>query len=173
MVAAGIDTFVCLQTEYTEYGCDVYPETLRRGPPPPHELRFVHCPIPDFGVLEDESLQALVAELQRELADGHTLYIHCMGGHGRTGTVVANLLMATNDLNFRAAMRTLQLAHRGRGCHGHCALNCGELEDESQTTQSQKMQGVMKRQHKIGGGGGGGGDGGGGSGGGGGGWKKK
>jgi hypothetical protein len=29
LIAAGVDTFVCLQTAYTEYGCDDYPATLR------------------------------------------------------------------------------------------------------------------------------------------------
>ena len=38
---------------------------------------------------------ALVAELQKALGSGRMLYIHCMGGHGRTGTVVANLIGRT------------------------------------------------------------------------------
>ena len=61
--AANVDTFVCLQTSYTEYGCNDYRTTmrqlsLRNG------VRFLHCPVPDFGVLDDASLMALVAELQ-------------------------------------------------------------------------------------------------------------
>ena len=71
------------------------------------------------------------------------------GGHGRTGTVLANLVMAHEGCGFAAAMDALQRAHRGRGCRGHCSLNAGELEDRSQTAQAGKMQGVMKRQHKI------------------------
>jgi len=73
-----VDTFVCLQSSYTEYGCDDYRRSLRRtfSAPPcgsgadalraacPAELRFLHCPVPDFGVLADASLLALVAELQ-------------------------------------------------------------------------------------------------------------
>lgn len=100
-------------------------------------------------MLQDESLHALVVELQRELSAGHTLYIHCFGGHGRTGTVVANTMMAVEGLTFPAAMAKLQRCHRGRGCRGHCALNAGQLEDGSQEEQSLKMQGAMGRQHKI------------------------
>ena len=152
LVAAGVDTFVCLQTSYTEYGCSDYPRQLRElgGAGATREIRFLHCPVPDFGVLSTESLHALVVELQRELAspEGHVLYVHCMGGHGRTGTVVVNLIMALDGVDFGTAMATLQRCHRGRGC-GHCALNDAELEDDSQERQALAMQGAMGRQHKI------------------------
>jgi len=55
------------------------------------------------------------------MAGGHTLYVHCMGGHGRTGTVVANLIAAVDGCSFSRAMATLRRAHAsGRGCRGHC-----------------------------------------------------
>ena len=59
----------------------------------------------------------------RELGAEHVLYIHCYGGHGRTGTVVANTMMAMEGVDFPTAMAKLQWCHRGRGCRGHCALN--------------------------------------------------
>jgi hypothetical protein len=68
-----------LQSAYTEYGCDDYPQTLRRmaaGSAFTTPVRFLHCPIPDFGVLDDASLLALVATLQQELKNGHTLYVN-------------------------------------------------------------------------------------------------
>eukprot|EP01047_Picozoa_sp_COSAG01_P035418 COSAG01_NODE_2715_length_7199_cov_15.544507_8_plen_256_part_00 len=91
LVAAGVDTFVCLQRQYSEYGCDEYPQVLRKMAKTgktsfPRELRFLHCPMPDHDVIADESLLALVIELLREMRAGHLLYIHCYGGHGRTGT---------------------------------------------------------------------------------------
>ena len=70
-----------------------------------------------------------------------------MGGHGRTGTVVANLILALDGVDFGTAMAKLQHCHRGRRC-GHCALNDGELEDFSQEQQALAVQGMMKRQHK-------------------------
>ena len=95
VVEAGVDTFVCLQESYTEYGCNDYRETLQalaRGTFmkskgfPSHEVSFLHCPMPDFGVIADRDFIALIAELKRSMEDGRTLYIHCYGGHGRTGT---------------------------------------------------------------------------------------
>ena len=126
LLAAGVDTFVCLQQSYTEYGCADYRETVR-ALAPAQEVRFLHCPVPDFGVLSNDSLVALIAELQKELAEerNHMLYIHCMGGHGRTGTVVSNLISAVEGVDCSTAMRTLQKCHRGRGCRRHCSLNMG------------------------------------------------
>uniref|UniRef100_A0A7S1NFZ0 Tyrosine specific protein phosphatases domain-containing protein n=1 Tax=Eutreptiella gymnastica TaxID=73025 RepID=A0A7S1NFZ0_9EUGL len=157
ITSVGVDTFVCLQTSYTEYGVNDYRATLRRLVStgklcPPHEVRFMHCPIEDFGVLSDSSLMALVGELQKQILTGdHVLYVHCMGGHGRTGTVLANLIMALDGVDFPTSMRTLQHYHRGRkSCQlGQCSLSQAELEDISQTKQAKHMQPIMARQKKI------------------------
>ena len=86
-------------------------------------VRFLHCPVPDFGVLHDASLLALVGELQKAMAGGHVLYVHCMGGHGRTGTIVANLISAVDGVDFPTAMRKLQRRHRGSSVLAHAHLN--------------------------------------------------
>jgi hypothetical protein len=151
LVVAGVDTFVCLQRQYKEHGCNDYQLILRklsrqnRGSFPPRELRFLHCPMPDLGVASDECLRALVAELQRELSIGHGLYVHCFGGHGRTGTVIVNLIMATEGVDFATAMAKLKQCHqgrrskRGRQCCS-CPLSKGKLEDKSQKEQAIRMQ---------------------------------
>jgi protein-tyrosine phosphatase len=76
-----------------------------------------------------------------------------MGGHGRTGTVVANLMQAVEGGGgFADAMVRLRERHRkGRKqCSGgHCALSCGELEDESQEAQAKRLVPAMSRQHAI------------------------
>ena len=157
LLAAGVDTFVCLQMDYDEYGCEDYRQALRKlsaAKKLAHELRFVHCPMPDFGVVSDESLWALVVQLQRELRNGHTLYVHCFGGHGRTGTVVTNLIMAVDGVDFPTAMEKLQECHkgrhskRGRQCSS-CALSSGHLEGRVQKEQTVKMQAAMARQHAM------------------------
>ena len=62
--------------------------------------------MPDFGVLEDSSLLGLVAELRRCLEkENMVLYIHCYGGHGRTGTVLINLLEPVLGLTKKQAMQ--------------------------------------------------------------------
>ena len=59
---------------YKEYGVNDYRATLRqlggRLAPATNNVTFLHCPIPDFSVLETQSLMSLVAELQRVLSEG-------------------------------------------------------------------------------------------------------
>merc|ERR1712107_541898 len=81
------DTFVSLQKSYREYGSSDYRETLRtlakRPDFLPHPLSFLHFPIPDFGVVKDPDMLALINQLADLLKKGKCLYIHCfevMGG---------------------------------------------------------------------------------------------
>ena len=116
---------------------------------PSHEVSFLHCPMPDFGVLADRDFIAFIAELKRSMEDGRTLYIHCYGGHGRTGTVVLNLLEVVYGIDRKTAMEMLRGYHRMRGC-SYCALNRGKLEGSEQTQQAEMMEPVMyKRSKKI------------------------
>lgn len=46
-------------------------------------------PIPDFGVPADDELRATLDLLDELVAAGATVYLHCRGGLGRTGTVVS------------------------------------------------------------------------------------
>ena len=53
LVEMGINTFVCLQTSYVEYGVRDYRHVLRQmyqhsGVPGSVSIRFLHCPIEDF-----------------------------------------------------------------------------------------------------------------------------
>lgn len=60
----------------------------------PRRLRYLHFCIPDHDVLPDLDLMSLIDELRHLLAAGEVLYLHCFGGHGRTGTVACALLQA-------------------------------------------------------------------------------
>jgi len=48
----------------------------------------LRLPVRDFGVPSREEMERIQGALQSALADGHTIYVHCYGGVGRTGTVV-------------------------------------------------------------------------------------
>ncbi len=55
-------------------------------------LKFVHFPIKDCDVTDDISVIKLALELVRSITEGNIIYMHCWGGHGRTGTLVSIML---------------------------------------------------------------------------------
>lgn len=79
--AAGIDTFVDL-TEEGEYGVPAYAGLI-------DGVEYVRFAIPDRGVPEPERMNAILDYVDGSLAEGRTVYVHCLGGIGRTGMTVA------------------------------------------------------------------------------------
>jgi hypothetical protein len=55
-------------------------------------LSFDHCPIIDCGVMDYSKVLALAQKLAKDISEGEVIYLHCWGGHGRTGTVVCIML---------------------------------------------------------------------------------
>ena len=51
----------------------------------PHMIRF---PIRDMGVPECSSMRRILDAIDRHVERGESVYLHCLGGVGRTGTVV-------------------------------------------------------------------------------------
>jgi protein-tyrosine phosphatase len=74
-------------------GIDVVIALTEEDELPPYDLepgvRLVRRPIRDFGCPEPAQLRATLDVLEGELAAGHVVYLHCRGGVGRTGTVLA------------------------------------------------------------------------------------
>jgi len=79
--AAGIDTFVDL-TEEGEYGVPAYAGLVDGA-------EYVRFAIPDRGVPSTEQMTAILDYVDGSLSDGRTVYVHCLGGIGRTGMTVA------------------------------------------------------------------------------------
>ena len=52
----------------------------------------------EFDPPEQQPLESLVLELKRRVVAGEVIYVHCRGGHGRTGTVVIPLIAGLFDL---------------------------------------------------------------------------
>ena len=94
---AGVTTFVSLIGEYSSerYRDLEYPSDLRRAV---RDADFLHFPVADFKPPEQQALESLVLELKRRVVAGEVIYIHCRGGHGRTGTVAIPLIAGLFDL---------------------------------------------------------------------------
>jgi protein-tyrosine phosphatase len=78
VVAADVDVFIDLteEDELDPYEADIDGRPYRR------------FPIPDLGTPSPELMREILDELDAALDEGLTVYVHCRGGIGRTGTVV-------------------------------------------------------------------------------------
>jgi hypothetical protein len=79
--ASGIDAFLDL----TEDG--ELPDYVVEG------VEHRRAPIRDFGTPSADEMEAILATLDELLAAGRTVYLHCRGGIGRTGTVLGCYLV--------------------------------------------------------------------------------
>ncbi len=108
----GLDTFVCLNSEYGLWAKgDYYPkygDTLPKG-------RFIHEPIDDMQTVDDKIIVRLAEEIVRRFKNGENIYLHCAGGHGRTGTVALVVLnMLYPELTYLELFEYVQYAHDQR-----------------------------------------------------------
>ena len=58
----------------------------------PEHLSFEHFPIRDCSITDDGGVLKLAKKLVKAISDGEIIYLHCWGGHSRTGTVVCIML---------------------------------------------------------------------------------
>lgn len=89
---------------------------------PEQDVEFLHFRMEDWGERKDDDTLAIVTEIIRRVLLGQTVYAHCQSGRGRTGCIIAPVLMALYDLpadraielmnNYKSAGRT---GHTQRG----------------------------------------------------------
>lgn len=104
----------------------------------PENLKFTHFPIRDCSVTDDDRVLDLAKDLVRDISEGEVLYLHCWGGHGRTGTLVCIMLYLMYGLGAPEAMRRCQKVHDLR----HCPVEVGSPQTQSQRDQVTR---VIKR----------------------------
>lgn len=85
LLSAGVSSFLDL-TEEGEYGLVPYSpqlRTLSTGAIQHHRMA-----IPDLSAPSAEQMEEILDFLDQATRAGHTVYVHCFGGIGRTGTVI-------------------------------------------------------------------------------------
>jgi hypothetical protein len=83
---AGFDTFIDLTNadERISYDPILGEEAGRFG----SNVRHWRFPFPDFHAPAQTAMTAALDAIDTALAEGHKVYLHCVGGIGRTGTTV-------------------------------------------------------------------------------------
>lgn len=119
----GRTTFVCLMGEYKNLESfyeNNYPRLLKGSMAKEinKEISFMHYPIHDFEASDIMTLRNLIDELKRRILKGERVFLHCRGGHGRTGMVVIPLVAAIYKLPFNKAAKWVRnsyaVSERGR-----------------------------------------------------------
>ena len=77
-------------------------------------IEFIRIATPDGDVFPEAQLLTELESLESKLRGGVRVYVHCRGGHGRTGVVVACLLgMLYPELPCEEVLSRIQVSERG------------------------------------------------------------
>jgi hypothetical protein len=106
LIASGVTLFLDL----TEEG-----ELPPYLPDLPEGIEHRRMPIRDFSIPTAEHMERILQILDAELAAGRTLYLHCHGGIGRTGTV-AGCHLVRCGLTGKEALLEIRRLRREAGC---------------------------------------------------------
>lgn len=93
LLDAGVTFFLDL-TEEQEKGLSPYTPALRaEAQAMGRSVEHRRMPIPDFETPTAAQMRDILDALDAALVDGHTVYVHCYAGLGRTGAVVGCYLV--------------------------------------------------------------------------------
>ena len=95
------------------------------------KLDFVHVPIVDCSVTDDTTIYNLCVNLVERIARGEILYVHCWGGHGRTGTAICIMLHLMYKLSADQCLDFCQFVHDLR----KIPINVGSPQTKNQRDQ--------------------------------------
>ncbi len=86
ILAAGVRSFIDLTEPHELTAYDELLEDIAREMNV--EVSYERISIRDLGIPPREVMDAILATIRSQIAAGSTVYVHCWGGVGRTGTVV-------------------------------------------------------------------------------------
>eukprot|EP01029_Cantina_marsupialis_P004874 TRINITY_DN1515_c0_g1_i1.p1 TRINITY_DN1515_c0_g1~~TRINITY_DN1515_c0_g1_i1.p1 ORF type:complete len:783 (+),score=226.63 TRINITY_DN1515_c0_g1_i1:40-2349(+) len=151
----GVTTFVCLQSEFDPraskdhwrqqgklrpYMHDATALQAEMGKP--EKLHFLHFSIVDCSVADDKSVIDFVKQLCWRANNGEVLYVHCWGGHGRTGTVLSLMLSAIYRIDPIDSMMMVQACHDIRSC----PMGVASPQTSQQRLQVCRLGGIILRE---------------------------
>ena len=78
-----------------------------------HGLREVHLPVKDFAAPSSCQIERGVGSILRTVAVGEAAAVHCGGGLGRTGTLLACYLASSEGIGAEEAIRRVRALRPG------------------------------------------------------------
>ena len=108
LVGGGIDVFICLNEVIDRAMVYKYERQL------PSNKTYINEPIEDMKITSDDKIRALCERIIIRIDNGEKVYIHCTGGHGRTGTVAVIVLYMLYKLSIQQIYDYLQYSHDQR-----------------------------------------------------------
>ena len=83
--------------------------------PPDTNVQVINFPIQDRSVPDDKlAFSILVVKIYEDMKKGKKVYIHCKGGHGRSGLLVAAILAYLNKITPQEALALTSKYHSNR-----------------------------------------------------------
>jgi len=109
LLREGITDFISLQTPEELERLESYEKYL------PDEIKFHNFPIPDRKIVRDDLMLDYLDQTIKILRkEDSVVYLHCLGGHGRSGVMVDLILAANYGATAEEALKLTQRLHDTR-----------------------------------------------------------
>jgi len=147
IISRGVDTFVCLQAELDtdtpegewRAGRALRPYFASAQRLSKKTVFWRHLPIDDGEAApDDDILEDLVCVLLDDVKAGRVLYVHCWGGHGRTGIVAALTLAVLYSLPLSETFKRIQAYH-------DCRVDPQDMKSPSTVVQRTQVKRLLHK----------------------------
>ncbi len=69
-----------------------------------HQVDYLHAPAEDFSPSDLKKIGYVVDFIHQNITNGKSMMVHCVGGRGRTGTILACYLVKYQNYSANAAI---------------------------------------------------------------------
>jgi protein-tyrosine phosphatase len=120
----------------------------------PYEIKAggqkISYPIEDMKVPYDsKDFRLFIESLAERLRHGEKMYVHCRGGHGRSGLVVACILKALFEITAEQALQLTNLYHSSRRVMPEKFRRIGSPQTRAQKDFVRNYQPIYPAQYQL------------------------